>query len=230
MSEEKSAKNKMKGDDRNFVAVDEQYVTPGVEDRIYAFWEQNRKLILILIVAIILLIIGREVMGVLSSGRQQSIQDAYAEATTAEAKRSFAKKYRGHSLSGVALLTVADENYKAGEFTKAAADYEKAITQLEEKALGARGRLGQAISLIQSGVDSQGTSLLEDLAGDENLGVDTVRCEAYYHLSSLSREKGDIELARSYLNAVLELMPVGIWASRATSILKVLPASGESEE
>jgi predicted negative regulator of RcsB-dependent stress response len=230
MSKNKSAENKMKGDDRNIVAVDEEYAAPGIEDRIYEFWEKNKNLILFLIVAIILLIVGREGIRAFTKSREQSIQNTYAEITTSEGRRSFANEHKGHPLGGFALLVLADESYQEGEFTKAAVDYEKALKRVEEPILVARAKLGQAMALIQSGVDSKGVSLLEGLARDEDLGVDAVRCEAYYHLASLSQEKGDNELARSYLNAIVELVPTGIWASRATSVLNFLPPSGESEE
>ncbi len=230
MSKNKSAENKMKGDDRNIVAVNEEYAAPSIEDRIYEFWEKNKNLILFLIVAIIVIIVGRQAIGAFTKSREKSIQKIYAEVKTSEGKRSFANEHKGHPLGGFALLELADESYQEGEFTKAAVDYENALKRLEEPVLIARAKLGQSIALIQSGMDSKGISLLEDLARDEKLGVDAIRCEAYYHLASLSQENGDNELARSYLNAIVELAPTGIWANRATSDLNSLPASGESEE
>lgn len=222
MAEKPPAKGKNIGDDRNLIDAEASESGFDLEAWAITFWFANRKTILTAIMVALVLVVGLQSYRIISAKMEASTRRAYAEATTDEARKAFAESHKGHVLSGATYLTLADEAYERGDFNQAADDYERAAGILDMPALTYRADLGRAIALIQSGLPSKGTPLLKDLGGDESVPV-TIRCEAYFHLASLAIEAEDFVTASDNLDKIEELAPVGIWASRASSIRNTLP-------
>ena len=228
MTEKPPAKGKKTGDDRNLIDAEASESGLDLEAWVITFWFANRKTILTSIATALLIVVGIQSYRIISARMEVSTRRAYAEATTEEARKAFAESHKGHVLSGAAYLILADEAYERGDFNQAGDNYELAAGILDLPALTYRADLGRAVAFIQSGLPSKGIPLLNELGGDEAVLV-TIRCEAYFHLASLAIEAEDFAAASGYLDSIEELAPVGIWASRASSIRNTLPRIPDSD-
>lgn len=214
------------GDDRNLVAAASSESGLDFETWVIDFWQKNRKTILTAIMVGLIIVVGLQLSRIVSVRRQAAISEDYAAAETDEARLEFAESHRGHPLAGAAFLTLADGAYAQGDYNEAAELYESAAGSLDIPALAFRAQLGQAVSLIQSGLNSKGEPLLEALAADEG-ATETIRAEALYHLASLALGAGDPEVAVGFLDQIEELAPVGVWANRASSLRNTIPVGGD---
>lgn len=228
MAEKPPAKDRKSGDDRNLIDVEASESGFDLEAWVITFWLANRKTIFTAIVLALVIVVGLQSYRIISAKMEASTRRAFAEATTEEAMKAFAESHKGHALAGAAYLTLADKEYERGEFNQAIDNYEMAGKILDLPILTYRAELGRAISFIQSGLPSKGQPLLVDLGEDETAPM-AIRCEAYHHLASLAIETEDYDTAGGYLDTIEELAPVGIWASRVTSIRNTLPAVSEPE-
>ncbi len=223
------AKKTAKSDDRNLVASEDSQTGPTIEDRLFAYWQQNRAVVLGLIIVVLLVIVGREVWKYAQASRESNTREAYGQATTTEERLAFASEHPGHPLAGAALLAVADESYTHREYAQAARQYAEATRSLTEPALAARARLGQGIAALQSDNAAEGASALEALADDAR-APESLRLEALFHLAAGADASGDHEKARGYLDKLDALNPAGIWAGRAASLRARLPLPEEAVE
>jgi tetratricopeptide (TPR) repeat protein len=226
MAEKPPAKNRNTGDDRNLIDAKASESGFDLETWVITFWLTNRKTIFTAIVLALVIVVGLQSYRIISAKIEASTRRAFAEATTEEAMKAFAESHKGHALSGAAYLTLADKAYERGEFNQAIDNYEMAARNLDLPVLTNRAELGRAISFIQSGLPSKGIPLLLGLGADEAAPT-AIRCEAYHHLASLAIEAEDYDAAGGYLDNIEELAPVGIWASRVTSIRNTLPTVSE---
>jgi tetratricopeptide (TPR) repeat protein len=223
MAEKPPAKDRNTGDDRNLIGAEASESGLDLETWVITFWLANRKTIFTSIALALVIVVGFQSYRIISAKMEASTRRAYAEATTEEARKAFAESHKRHALGGAAYLTLADEAYERGEYNQAIDNYEMAAKILELPALTYRADLGRAIALIQSGLLSKGSPLLVDLGADEAVPA-AIRCEAYHHLASLAIEAEDYDMAGGYLDNIEELAPVGIWASRVSSVRNTLPA------
>jgi hypothetical protein len=84
-------------------------IQPGFEDAVQAFWDKNRRLILLACAAALLVVIGREGWAYLSAQREQGVREEFARtADRPEQLAAFAKAHKSHALAGIALLRIAD--------------------------------------------------------------------------------------------------------------------------
>ena len=223
MAEKPPAKGKNAADDRNLIDAEASESGLDFETWVINFWQTNRKTILSAIILALVIVVSLQLYRIISAHQESSTREAYAEATTDEAKQAFAESHQGHPLAGAALLSLADSAYGRGDYNEAAGLYEEAAGDLELPVLVFRASLGQGVSLIQFGLQSKGEPILLGLA-DNTAAPEAIRSEAWYHLASLAIVAGEIEKARGYLDSIEELSPVGIWASRATALRNTLPA------
>ncbi len=93
--------------------------------------------------------------------REKSIAADYMAATTSEKLHDFAHEHQGSTLAGVAHLRLADEEYAAGKYADALADYVMAADALAATPFAGRAQLGQAICKIQSGRTADGEAQLK---------------------------------------------------------------------
>jgi predicted negative regulator of RcsB-dependent stress response len=211
------------GDDRNLVGVDSTDAALSLEDRLFMTWKNHSTLIIAGVVLVVVLIVGRGAWGSYVEARQARISEAFGLAESIDEKRVFARDNIGHPLAGVALLEVADEVYRNGDYRMSEIEYSAALAALSEPLLMARARMGSAISAIQSGLVSKGEPLLRGIANDEEVPV-PVRAEALYHLASVQFAEKRYDDARATLDELAESSSAGAWVGPMTSLRAQIPA------
>ena len=211
------------GDDRNLVAVDENYVAMSMEDKLHLFWKNNGKLVLALCGLVLIGILAKGGWDHLAAQKELDIEQAYTAATTPEQRKAFATAHADHPLGGVALLRLADEAYTAGKAAEALAGYEQALAVIKTGPLAARCQLGRAIAKIQLGKAAEGTTELKQLANDANL-LKGVRVEAGYQLASLAAESGNVADVQKYSDQLMQIDPASPWTQRSIALRASLPA------
>ncbi len=203
-------------------------VEPGFEVTVQAIWAKNRGFILLLGVAALLAIVGREGWQYFSEMREQSLRQQYAQVSDKpDQLGAFAEANSGHPLAGVAYLQVADRKFEAADYKGAATFYTKAAGSLKNEALLGRAKLGSAISQINGGDNAAGEASLKALSADQTL-TKAVRAEATYHLASLANEAGKSDEAKKLAEEILKLDLNGPWAQRATMLLGNLQSGNGS--
>ncbi len=204
---------KSAGDDRNLVAVDENYVALTFEDRLRIFWKKNGKSVLALVVLVLLAIVAKGAWDYRAAQKEVELQQDYAAATTPAQLKTFAAAHPGHVLAGIARLRLADEDYAAGKSTEAIYGYEDAIPALQTGPLASRARLGLAMAKLQGGKTAEGEAALKQLASDatETKGV---RVEANYQLASLASVAGRSDDVKKYSDQVMAIDPTSPWLQR----------------
>jgi hypothetical protein len=196
---------------------------PGFEVALHVFWEKNRNLILLACATALLAIVVREGLQYFAAQQEKDVQAEYARISDQPAKLgSFAEAHAGHALAGVAWLQLADDRFSSGDYTAAAANYQKAAGSLKSSALLGRARLGAAISQVNGGDRAGGEASLKVLSADATL-LKGVRAEATYHLATLAAEAGNADEVRKLVDQVSQIDATGPWSQRATVLLAGLP-------
>lgn len=211
------------GDDRNLVGVGNTGGPMTLEDRLLLTWKNHSTLIVAGAVLIIVLIVGRGAWSSYVEARQVRISEAFGLAESIDEKRVFARDNVGHPLAGVALLGVADEVYRNGDYRMAEIEYSAALAALSDPLLVARARLGEAVSAIQSGSVSKGEPLLRGIADDEQVPA-PVRAEALYQLASVQFAEKRYDNARESLDELAESPSASAWMGPMTSLRAQIPA------
>lgn len=200
---------------------------PTLETAVHGFWARNRQFILVLCVAALLAIIGREAWQYFAASREQAVQAEYAKIADQTAKlEAFANANSGHALAGVAWLRLADEKFAAGDFKTAAAHYQKATASLKNALLLGRAKLGAAVSQLNGGDRAAGEAALKAVGADSSLDKG-VRAEATYHLAVVAVDAGKADEAKKLAEEVSKIDPLGSWAQRATLLLTSSPAAAK---
>ena len=210
------------GDDRNLVGVDGADAALTLEDRLFLTWKNHSTLIVAGVVLVVFLIVGRGTWSAYVEARQARISEAFGLAESIEEKRVFARDNIGHPLAGVALLEVADEVYRNGDYRMAEIEYSAALAVLSEPLLLSRARIGEAISAIQSGLVSKGEPLLRRIADDEEVPA-PIRAEALFQLASVQFAEQRFENARATLDELAESSAAGAWVGPMTSLRAQIP-------
>lgn len=209
------------GDDRNLVPAEASPVIT-LEDRMRGFWDSYRKVIYVVCALVVLGIIGKGALEYSEAQREEGVRKAYVAATTPEQLKAFAAANASHSLAGVAHLRMADDAYKAGKASDAAASYEKASGILKTGPLAARARLGLALSHVLAGKSADGAKVLGQVAADEK-EFKAVRAEAIYHLCSIAAEAGQADEVQKRVDELMKLDVSSPWTQRAMSLRASLP-------
>jgi hypothetical protein len=200
-------------------------IEPGFEDAVQAFWDKNRRLILLACAAALLVVIGRYGWEYMAEQKEEGIRTAFARtADRPEQLAAFAKEHEGHALAGVALLRIADQRYAAADYRSALENYNKAASGLKNSALLGRARVGAAMSQLYSGDKAAAETALKAISADASL-TKAVRAEAGYHLASLALEAGNHAEVDRVVAEIGKIDPAGIWSQRATTLVVRKPAS-----
>jgi predicted negative regulator of RcsB-dependent stress response len=215
------------GDDRNVVAAGSSGTELSFEEQVQAFWKRNSRYILFLVALGFVAILGREAVRYMWKEREQGITEAYGASATPAELKAFAGEHSGHTLAGFALLRVADEAYKAGNFSEAATAYEQAIAPLKDSPVVSRARIGAAVSTVQAGDRTKGETALKALADDMAI-MPGYRTEARYQLAVVAIGDGRFDEARQTLDDIMTSDITGSWAQRAYMLRATLPASTAS--
>jgi tetratricopeptide (TPR) repeat protein len=199
-------------------------IQPGFEEAAQAFWDKNRRLILLACAAALLVVIGREGWSYYSAQQEEGVREAFARtADRPEQLATFAQANASHPLAGVAWLRIADQRYTAADYRQALENYNKAISALVNPSLLARARLGAAMSQLFSGDKTAAEAALKAIGADTNLPKG-VRAEATYHLGSLAREAGNQTEVDRLVAEIGKIDPTGVWSQRATGLVARRPA------
>ena len=208
-------------------------VQPPFEEQIRQIWEkkENRNAIYFGCVIVVVLILGWYGYKALAAQHEAEIEAAYAAAATPARLRAFAQENSGHPLAGAAYMKMADDAYTAGNYTEAAANYDKAAAALPGTSFATRALFGKTMSQIRSGKAPEATAMLRQLAEDTSQ-LKAMRCEAAYHLASLAFDDGNFGDVVKFTDLVLQLDPAGMqadsgfsWAKRAFLLRSRVPAS-----
>jgi predicted negative regulator of RcsB-dependent stress response len=201
---------------------------PSLAIAIHGFWAKNRQTVLVICVAVLLAIIGREAWQYFAASREKAVQADYAKISDQTAKlEAFANANAGHALAGVAWIRLADAKFSAGDFKTAATNYQKATASLQNESLLGRARLGAAISQLNSGDQAAGEAALKAISADTKLDKG-IRAEAAYHLTVLAADAGKADEVTKLAEEVSKIDPMGSWAQRATLLLTRAPAAKEA--
>jgi tetratricopeptide (TPR) repeat protein len=212
-------------DERNIVPLDSSYEGASLEDQLFLFWHNYKKIILGVCVALVLVLVGWGVITLVQERREARIRSEYAAATTMDEVKVFADRNAPHSLAGVAYLRAGDYHFENGEFVEAARFYQQASSHLQNPFLG-RALIGRGISLAQSGEQNEALTHFESVARNPD-HFDIVRTEAHYHAASLAIDMGQTAAARRHIESVLEMDRSRIFASRAMGLQQALPPADE---
>jgi hypothetical protein len=224
------SKSKAAGDERHLVAVDENYLAPGLEDRLRLHWEKNSRLILTGAVVLALFLLGNEGRKYLAAQHDQEVADAYGAAGTDAALQAFMATHAGEPQVGLAQLRLADSSYGAGHYAEARSAYEKAVTQLAglptAAPLAARARLGAAVAGLLAGQTAEAEAALNKIAGDTSLPP-AIRAEAMFDLAAQAAAAGHLDEVRRLGDQILKTDPIAPWNERVRSLL-VRPGTGSA--
>ena len=190
---------------------------PDFEEKLHGFWKKNRGALLAVCVVVLLAILAKGGWEIVTTQREKAIATDYVAATTSEKLHDFAHLHQGSTLAGVAHLRLADEEYSAGKYPDALADYVQASEVLAATPFAGRAQLGQAICKIQTGRTADGETQLKQLAADLTL-LKAVRAEAAYDLASTAADEGRPDDARKFAAQVQQIDPNGPWAQRAIEL------------
>jgi hypothetical protein len=213
---------KKPGDDRNLVAVDENYVALTFEDRLRIYWKKNASTVTAFVVIVLLAILAKGGWDYFAAQKELEIEKAYAAAGTPEQLKAFAAGHADHVLAGLAQLRLADGSYAAGRASDAISGYEAAIAAIKSGPLASRARLGLAMAKIQAGRTADGEAALKQLASDTT-EAKAARVEAAYQLASLASVAGRPDDVRKYSDQVMQIDPASVWMQRALMLRASLP-------
>jgi len=200
-------------------------VEPGLELALHHFWEKNRQGILLVCIAALLGVLGREAWQYFQAQHEQDVRQAYARvADRPEQLGAFASANAGHALAGIAYLRVADAKYSAGDFRAAAENYTKAIADLKQPLLVGRAKIGAAMSQLNGTDKAAGEAALKAISTDASLPK-SARVEATYHLATLASEAGNSAEVSRLVTEAGKIDPASSWSQRATALLTLKPAS-----
>jgi len=200
-------------DDRNLVSVENDQPGLSLEDRLFLFWKNYRNALLVAVAIVVGSIVGREVWRNFAASRELAVGQAFGAAESIEARQAFVLKHGGHPLAGAAMLLIADEHYKNGDFGLAASAYEEAAGVATDSVLAARARLGSGVAHIQAGRSSEGSAILRQLNDDSN-ALESIRTESRFHLAALAVASGDMTQAREDLDALVQMGAAQAWAQQ----------------
>jgi tetratricopeptide (TPR) repeat protein len=199
-------------------------IEPGFEDAVQAFWDKNRRLILLVCAAALLAVVARYGWEYMAEQKEQGVQSDFARAADRpEQLANFAKDHEGHPLSSVAWLRIADQRYAGGDYRQALENYNKAMAGLKNPALLSRARLGVAMSQYYNGDKAAAEATLKAIGADAGLPK-AVRAESVYHLASLAHEAGNTAEVERLVAEIGKIDPAGIWSQRATGLVVRKPA------
>ena len=179
------------------------------------FWAKNRTAILIGCAVVLAAILGKGGYEMYVEQREAGIANEYAAARTSDKLKAFTTAHPTHLLAGAAWLRLADEDYTAGRFAEASANYAKALPLLKEFPLQGRARLGVAVSKLQAGQVTEGVAALK-LIAESAAELKSLRAEAAYLLTSQAASAGNAADVQKYADMLDQIDGQSAWAQRAT--------------
>ena len=199
-------------------------IAPNHEETLKQAWERYGNTIYVICGAVALGILAKGGWDYLNKQKELGIQNEYAQCVTIESYRSFASNHPGHPLAGAAEVVVADISYAAGKFGDAVTAYSEAASDLPAGPVQARAKLGLAMSLALTGKVTEAETNLRQILNDTTL-LNSVRCEAGYHLAALAAANGRPGDVQKLAEQVLQIDPESPFAERTFALRSSLPAA-----
>jgi len=207
-------------DDRNLINVEDS-ASLSFEDRVHLYLSENKGFLTACTFALLIVIVGYQVMRMVKDQAEATIKAEYAEADASDTLAEFASTHGDHALGGFAALKLADEAYTAGDYTEALELYSSAAAALKDPVFAGRARVGQAFALYKSGNEEAGLAELNAITSDTTL-AESMRTEAAYHLAIEAHTAGRMAEFTSYAAQVSDSEFAVQWQQR----LEQLGASG----
>jgi len=192
-------------------------VTPGFEEKLHLFWDNNRKGLLGLCVVVLVVIVIRGGWDYWAAQQVLEVQKNYSAMSSPENLKTFAEANSGHTLAGVAWLQVADSAYAMGQGSEAVSAYQSALKIISSGPVADRASLGLAMAQLLAGQKSEGETGLQRLVDGTSVSSG-VRVEAAYQLVSLAYSAGQAEKVKALTDQILQIDPSSPWAQRAMSL------------
>lgn len=216
------ASQPLAGDDRNLVAIGEESAGLTFEDRVYLFWNNYKGVVVGGALVLLLAVVAKTSWEVYEKSKEAAIADAYAAISDTKDFPAFIAAHPKHPLAAVAQIRIADEHYQADRSAEAAEAYLAAASILPASdPLGARARLGAAMSQLRAKELEKGRQALASLADDTSALASFRAQAAYQHAVSLG-ESGDTEAAIAAIEKAISLDKIGSWAQRAQNLRRVV--------
>ena len=193
-------------------------------EKLHYFWQRNRSAFLTGCVLVLVGIFVRGGYEYYAKQREKGIEQEFASAGTPDKLKAFAADHAGHSLAGVAWLTLADNAFAAGNYAEAIANYDKAFSTLQDTPFVGRIKLGAAMARLLSGQTAEGESALNQIADDANQ-LKGLRVEAAYQLASNAAEAGKGEDVQKYTAKLMQIDGTSAWAQRAMMLRANTPVA-----
>jgi len=192
-------------------------VPPSPEENLKRAWDRYGSLIYIFLGVIVAAILAKGGWDYLNTQKEIGIKREFSEASTPDALKAFAANHPGHPLTGVAELSVANDAYVAGKFSDAAAAYAVAGNDLPAGPFKSNAKMGQALSLLQSGKVDEAQADLRQLFNDTT-ALKIVRSEAGYHLAEIALAAGRGDEVQKLVEQVMTIDPTSPFAERAFAL------------
>ena len=196
-------------------------------EKLHQFWQRNSSAIQIGCGLVLVGIFVRGGYEYYAKQHEMGIEREFALAGTHDQLETFAAAHEGHSLAGVAWLTLGDDAVKAGNYAEAMANYDKALPVLKDNPLAGRIKLGAAMARLLSGKTAEGESALNQIADDANQ-LKGLRVEAAYQLASNAAEAGKGEDVQKYTAKLMQIDSTSEWAQRAMMLRASMPVAVEA--
>lgn len=216
------------GDDRNLVGVEEAFKEADFEEKMWMLWNDNKTAIMSGALVVLFAVVGFQVFRWYQEDSVRKMQAAYAAANDEAAKLAFAASHNDKALSGVGLLSIADEKYAADAFTEAATLYSQAADALQGHLAQGRAMIGQGVALIRAEDIEGGKLVLNELAGGKDF-LQSYKAEAIYHLASIAVQDKQYDEAKLLISQMETLDYAGIWASQLDGIKRSKPELNSEE-
>jgi len=213
------------GDDRNLVVVDDNYVGGDFEDRMWLFWSRQSGNIVRIILVACLVVIGWQGWKLYQAHLVTQLQEEYQAAADGPSLLAFAQAHADSQFGKLAQIEAADAFYKAGQFKDAAKAYEQAAIAWSGDNNSQRARVGQGLSLLQSGQVDDGKKLLETMANDTQ-AMENFRAEASFYLAVLAVQAGDLTEASKWTDKIDGFKSATSWISQAKMLTDSVAVSG----
>lgn len=204
-------------DERNLVTVDPHFPDADADDKFFIFWERNGLKVVIAFVVLSVGILTYQALGLFAENQDRKTVAAYSEKVSIDDKVNFAQQNSGHRIAGLAYLEAANMAFEEEDFTRALEYYNQAEAVLPPE-LAPRARIAKAFAQLQTGDREAARNTLQAVHNDAAL-PDTARAEAACHLGIMLWEDGDIEGAKSVLQAVSEYKRPSMWGQKATQLI-----------
>lgn len=192
-----------------------------VEERVWLFFKQNRKLLANVLVIVLVGLALFSGMKYYKQHEMKEMQALYLKALEQNELGEFVNKHPNNPLGALAMLHLGDEAYLKEDYTTAENWYKKAQSELADDLIKGRVRLGLAMVTVLKGNEQEGKKLLEQLSSDAKQ-YSAYRAEAAYQLALLYLKDGKTTFAIKQLQAISTIPNASVWERRAMALKKLI--------